>query len=104
MEGQRKPPQWRACLSCLLSEKVYHMNTQISRRNAILGATTLAAASVLANEAPPSAQAAELQPQPLPPSPGCARENHRGVRRARGARCLFLGVATGEHFQPAAGL
>src|SRR5262244_719899 len=49
------------------------MNTQVDRRKAILGATTLAAACVLSREAPSSAQAAELQPRPIPPSPGWVR-------------------------------
>jgi hypothetical protein len=47
---------------------------RITRRNTLLGATTLAAASALGAGAPlPAAQAAELNPQPLPPSPNWAR-------------------------------
>ncbi len=49
------------------------MNTKtITRRNALLAATTLAAASAL-NATNRVAQAAELNPQPLPPSPNWAR-------------------------------
>src|SRR5271163_1206733 len=43
--------------------------TQITRRDTIFGASTLAATSLLAGELLP-AQAAELHPLPLPPSPG----------------------------------
>lgn len=49
------------------------MSRQINRRNTIFGGSTLAATSFLAGEAPSSAQAAELNPQPLSPSPGWAR-------------------------------
>lgn len=49
------------------------MSRQINRRNTIFGGSTLAATSFLAGEAPSSAQAAELNSQPLSPSPGWAR-------------------------------
>jgi hypothetical protein len=49
------------------------MSTQITRRYTIFGGSTLVATSLLAGEAPPPARAAELNPQPLPPSPGWAR-------------------------------
>jgi hypothetical protein len=42
------------------------VNTQISRRDTIFGATILAATSVLAGEALPLVEPAELQPLPLP--------------------------------------
>jgi hypothetical protein len=45
----------------------------ITRRSALLGATTIAAASTLGAGAPPAAHAAALNPQPLPPSPEWAR-------------------------------
>ena len=42
----------------------------LTRRDTILGASTLISTSLFAGEAPPSAHAAELNSQPLPPSPG----------------------------------
>src|ERR1700753_1744118 len=48
------------------------MRTQISRRDTIFVASRLAATAFLAAEAP-WARAAELNPQPLPPSPGWER-------------------------------
>jgi hypothetical protein len=49
------------------------MSIQITRRNTLYGASTLAATWPLPREILPSASAAELNPQPLPPSPGWAR-------------------------------
>ena len=49
------------------------MSAQITRRGTIFGASTLAATSFLPGEVPAPAQAAELNPQPLPPSPGWTR-------------------------------
>src|SRR6478609_653063 len=49
---------------------MYPMITQtaVTRRNALLGATTVAAASALPG-VPSTARADQLSPQPLPPSP-----------------------------------
>src|SRR5215468_1172715 len=49
------------------------MDTQMTRRNTIVGASTLAAASLLSNETATTVKAAELNPQPLPPSPEWTR-------------------------------
>jgi hypothetical protein len=48
------------------------MMMKITRRNTMFGASTLAVTSLLVNE-PPSVQAAELNPQPIPPSPEWTR-------------------------------
>ena len=49
------------------------MTGQISRRASMLGASMLGGSSLLASDGPRSVQAAALNPQPLPPSPGWAR-------------------------------
>ncbi len=49
------------------------MSSQITRRDTIFAASTLAATSLLTGEASLSAQASVLSPQPLPPSPEWAR-------------------------------
>ena len=49
------------------------MSTQITRRGTVFGTSILTATALLPGEVLPPARAAELNPQPLPPSPGWAR-------------------------------
>ena len=61
------------------------MSTQITRRDTIFGASTLAATSLVAGELSSQAQAVELNPQPLSPSPGWS-----GPCRLAGYRALKM--------------
>ncbi len=54
------------------------MSTPITRRSAMFSAPALATTSLLAGEASSATQAAELIPQPLPPSPAWAQALPRG--------------------------